>query len=164
LFNNLLYCKEVLELRLREQLPEMHGATDWLNGEVTRDQLVGATPTLIHFWSISCHLCKVAMPNVNELRDNYKDKLKVVAVHMPRSENDLNMDEIKKVAAEHNISQPIFIDHDLVLTEAFENKYVPAYYLFDYKGLLRHFQAGGSGLKMLEKRVDRVLEEMEKAE
>lgn len=149
-------------MRLREPLPEMHGATEWLNGEVKREQLVGEKPTLIHFWSISCHLCKVAMPMVNELRDNYKDKLNVVAVHMPRSEKDLNMDEIKQVAAEHSISQPIFIDHEHKLTDAFENQYVPAYYLFDHNGLLRHFQAGGSGLKMLEKRVNRVLEEIEK--
>lgn len=149
-------------MRLREPLPDMHGATDWLNGEVTREQLVGEKPTLLHFWSISCHLCKVAMPLVNELRDNYKDKLNVVAVHMPRSEKDLNIDEIKQVAAEHSISQPIFIDNEHKLTDAFENQYVPAYYLFDHNGLLRHFQAGGSGLKMFEKRVNRVLEEMEK--
>ena len=66
-------------------------ATEWLNGEVTKDQLIGEKPTLIHFWSISCHLCKEAMPQVNEFRDQYKDKLNVVAVHMPRSENDLDL-------------------------------------------------------------------------
>ncbi|MBT2644848.1 TlpA family protein disulfide reductase [Bacillus sp. ISL-41] len=151
-------------MRLRQPMPEITGAAEWLNGEVTREQLVGEKPTLIHFWSISCHLCKVAMPSVNELRDQYKDNLNVMAVHMPRSENDMNMEEIKQVATEHSISQPIFVDHNHILTDAFENQYVPAYYLFDHNGLLRHFQAGGSGLKMLEKRVNRVLEEMEKEE
>ncbi len=143
-------------------MPEMNGAAKWLNGEVSRGQLVGEKPTLIHFWSISCHLCKAAMPMVNELRDTYKDKLNVVAVHMPRSEKDKNMEEIKQVAAEHHIFQPVFIDHELNLTEVFENKYVPAYYLFDKDGLLRHFQAGGTGMKMLEKRLDRIIEETEK--
>ncbi|GAM13794.1 TlpA family protein disulfide reductase [Mesobacillus selenatarsenatis] len=151
-------------MRLRQPMPEISGATEWLNGEFTRDQLVGEKPTLIHFWSISCHLCKIAMPSLNELRDNYKNRLNVLAVHMPRSEKDMNMEEIKQVAAEHQISQPIFIDDEHKLTAAFENQYVPAYYLFDRNGLLRHFQAGGSGLKMLEKRVDRVLEEMENEE
>lgn len=151
-------------MRLRQPLPEISGATDWLNGEFTREQLVGEKPTLIHFWSISCHLCKVAMPSVNELRDHYKGQLNVMAVHMPRSEKDMNMEEIQQVAAERQISQPIFIDDEHKLTAAFENQYVPAYYLFDRNGLLRHFQAGGSGLKMLEKRVDRLLEEMEKEE
>ena len=71
-------------MRLREPMPELTGATEWLNGEVTKEQLVGEKPTLIHFWSISCHLCKEAMPQVNEFRDNYQGKLNVIAVHMPR--------------------------------------------------------------------------------
>jgi thiol-disulfide isomerase/thioredoxin len=151
-------------MKLRTEMPELTGATEWLNGQVTKEELVGEKPTLIHFWSISCHLCKEAMPQVIQFRDQYKDKLNVVAVHMPRSENDLNIEEIKQVAAEHGIIQPIFVDSDHKLTEAFENQYVPAYYVFDREGKLRHFQAGGSGMKMLEKRVNRVLEETEKAE
>jgi hypothetical protein len=104
------------------------------------------------------------MPQVNQFRDDFKDKLNVVAVHMPRSENDLNIDEIKQVAAEHGITQPIFVDSNHKLTDAFQNQYVPAYYVFDRNGMLRHFQAGGSGMKMLEKRVNRVLDELEKTE
>jgi thiol-disulfide isomerase/thioredoxin len=151
-------------MKLREPMPELIGATEWLNGEVTKSDLIGEKPTLIHFWSISCHLCKEAMPQVNQFRDDFKDKLNVVAVHMPRSENDLNIDEIKQVAAEHGITQPIFVDSNHKLTDAFQNQYVPAYYVFDRSGMLRHFQAGGSGMKMLEKRVNRVLDELEKTE
>ncbi len=146
-----------MALKLRSQMPELDGATTWLNGELKKSDLVGDKPTLIHFWSISCGLCKEAMPNVNEFRDEYKDKLNVIAVHMPRSEKDLDLDEIKKVAEEHSISQPIFVDSEHKLTDAFENEYVPAYYVFDEEGQLRHFQAGGGGMKMLTKRVNRVL-------
>jgi len=148
-------------MKLRAPMPELIGATTWLNGDVSKDELIGEKPTLIHFWSISCHLCKEAMPKVNEFRDEYKEKLNVVAVHMPRSENDLNVEEIEKVANEHGISQPIIIDNEHKLADAFENQYVPAYYVFDKSGVLRHFQAGGSGMKMLEKRVNRVLSEVE---
>lgn len=151
-------------MKLRDMMPELTGAVEWLNGERSRDDLIGEKPTLIHFWSISCHLCKEAMPLVNQFRDQYQDRLNVVAVHMPRSENDLNIEEIKKTAAEHGITQPIFVDSEHKLTEAFENQYVPAYYVFDREGKLRHFQAGGSGMKMLEKRVNRVLDETEKSE
>lgn len=150
-------------MKLRTPMPDLTGATTWLNGEVTTSELVGEKPTLIHFWSISCGLCKEAMPNVNDFRDQYKDELNVVAVHMPRSEKDLDLEEIKKVAAEHDIVQPIFVDNEMKLTDAFENQYVPAYYVFDKDGQLRHFQAGGSGMKMLEKRVNRVLDEMRNA-
>ena len=147
-------------MKLRSEMPELVGEVAWLNGKVTKADLVGKKPTLIHFWSISCHLCKEAMPEVNSFRDKYKDELNVVAVHMPRSEKDLDLEEIKIIAENHGITQPIFVDSKMKLTDAFENLYVPAYYVFDKDGKLRHFQAGGSGMKMLEKRVNRVLDEV----
>ncbi|GEN83978.1 thiol-disulfide oxidoreductase YkuV [Sporosarcina luteola] len=149
-------------MKLRDQMPELTGATTWLNGRVDKADLVGEKPTLIHFWSVSCHLCKEAMPEVNNFRDQYKNELNVIAVHMPRSEDDLDLYNITEIAEEHDITQPIFVDSDLKLTDAFDNQYVPAYYVFDKDGQLRHFQAGGSGMKMLEKRVNRVLDEMRK--
>lgn len=144
-------------MRLRSDMPELSGATEWINGEVSKSDLVGDKPTLIHFWSVSCGLCKEAMPSINQFRDDYKDELNVIAVHMPRSEKDLDIAQIKEVAAEHDITQPIFVDNDHALTDSFENEYVPAYYVFDADGKLRHYQAGGDGMKMLTKRVNRVL-------
>ncbi|ANX10860.1 thiol-disulfide oxidoreductase [Fictibacillus arsenicus] len=144
-------------MRLRSDMPELSGATEWINGEVSKSDLVGDKPTLIHFWSVSCGLCKEAMPSINQFRDDYKDELNVIAVHMPRSEKDLDIAQIKEVAAEHDITQPIFVDNNHALTDAFENEYVPAYYVFDAEGKLRHYQAGGDGMKMLTKRVNRVL-------
>lgn len=144
-------------MKLREEMPNLLGATNWLNGEVTKEELIGEKPTLIHFWSVSCHLCKEAMPLISELRDEYDDELNVVAVHMPRSEDDLDLDVIEQMALGHDITQPIFVDSEHKLTDAFENKYVPAYYVFDAEGKLRHFQAGGSGMNMLKKRINRVL-------
>ncbi|MGA4721617.1 TlpA disulfide reductase family protein [Fictibacillus nanhaiensis] len=144
-------------MRLRSDMPELNGATQWINGEVSKSDLIGNKPTLIHFWSVSCGLCKDAMPNINQFRDDYKEELNVIAVHMPRSEKDLDIEQIKEVAAEHDITQPIFVDNDHALTDAFENEYVPAYYVFDAEGKLRHYQAGGDGMKMLTKRVNRVL-------
>lgn len=149
--------RDSMALRLRSPMPELDGATEWLNGEVTKSDLIGEKPTLIHFWSVSCGLCKEAMPNVNEFRDKYKDELNVISVHMPRSEKDLDIEEVKKVAAEFDISQPTYVDNTHALTDAFENEHVPSYYVFDKEGQLRHFQAGGGGMKMLTKRVNRVL-------
>jgi len=150
-------------MKLREQMPSLEGATEILNDAVTREDLIGDKPTLIHFWSVSCYLCKEAMPEVNELRDEYDDRLNVVAVHIPRSEEDLDLAVIEKMAESHDIIQPILVDSKHAITDAFENKYVPAYYVFDKEGKLRHFQAGGSGMPMLRKRLERVLNEANEA-
>jgi thiol-disulfide isomerase/thioredoxin len=161
--NFYLYELGGIKMKLRSPMPDLSGATAWLNGEVSKNQLIGSKPTLIHFWSVSCGLCKEAMPEVNAFRDQYKKELNVIAVHMPRSEKDMDLIDIKEIAAQHDITQPIFVDNDMKLTDAFDNQYVPAYYVFDKDGQLRHFQAGGSGMKMLEKRVNRVLDEMRNA-
>ncbi|UCZ54435.1 TlpA family protein disulfide reductase [Bacillus shivajii] len=150
-------------MKLREEMPELTGATEWINGEVTKEELIeSGKPTLIHFWSVSCGLCKEAMPDVNEFRDEFEDELNVISVHMPRSEKDLEMSVINAMAQGHDITQPTFVDSEHKLTDAFENQYVPAYYVFDAEGKLRHFQAGGGGMKMLRKRVNRVLGTEEK--
>lgn len=149
-------------MKLREQMPELTGATAWINEEVSKENLIGDKATLIHFWSVSCYLCKEAMPELNVLRDEYEDELNVVAVHMPRSEDDLEMSVIEAMAMGHDITQPIFVDNEHKLTDVFENKYVPAYYLFDKEGKLRHFQAGGSGMDMLRKKTERILNEENK--
>ena len=147
-------------MKLGRQMPELIGETVWLNGQYDNADLIGNRPTLIHFWSISCKLCKEVMPRINYLRDNYKGDLNVIAVHMPRSTEDKDMQHIKKVAAVHDIAHPIFIDDDLILSDSFDVRYVPVCFLFDREGRLRHIQEGAYGMKLLEKRVKRVVDEL----
>lgn len=144
-------------MKLREQMPAFTGGTEWVNGEVTNEQLKGS-PTLVHFWSISCEMCKAALPDINEWREKYKEQnLKVVGVHMPRSEKDTEIDSVKEAIVKYELTHPVVIDNKHAIVEAFENQYVPAYYLFDEEGQLRHFQAGEKGLPMLKKRLHRIL-------
>lgn len=146
-------------MKLHEPMPELSGATEWLNGETTKTELVGEKPTLIHFWAVSCNICKETMPEVNELRDKYKEDLNVVAVHMPLTGADNDMDKIREAADQYGLTQPVFVDSEYKLTDAFENELAPAYYVFDKEGQLRHYQAGRTGLDMVEDRIERVIEQ-----
>ncbi|WP_286883099.1 redoxin domain-containing protein [Aneurinibacillus sp. UBA3580] len=144
-------------MKLREEMPEFTGVTEWVNGEVTKEELKGS-PTLVHYWSISCHTCKETLPQLNDWRDRYKDQgLRVISVHMPRSEKDMETGPVKEAIQQYELIHPVAIDNSYKLVDAYENQYVPAYYVFDKEQKLRHYQAGEKGLKMLEKRLDRVL-------
>ncbi len=143
-------------MRLRESIPDLSSSYTWINGNVTNKTLQGY-PTLIHFWSISCDICKDEMPKVNKLKEKYKGKLKVVAIHMPRSKEDNNIREIKKAAAKYGLDQPILLDDELELTNKMGTKYVPAYYVFDSNAKLRHFQSGGGGFTTLERRISKLV-------
>jgi thiol-disulfide isomerase/thioredoxin len=153
--------KEALCMKLRDEMPAFDGVTEWVNGEVTKEELKGA-PVLVHYWSISCHSCKETLPQLNDWRDRYKDQgLRVVSIHMPRSEKDVEIGPVKDAIQKYELTHPVAIDNAYKLVDAYENQYVPAYYLFDGELKLRHYQAGEKGLKMLEKRLERVMSEEE---
>lgn len=144
-------------MRLREELPDFPGITEWVNGQVTKADLAGS-PVLVHFWSVSCYMCKESMPTVNEWRDKYAaNGLKVIGIHMPRSEKDTDIETIKQTIVEHSLTHPIGIDNEMKTVDAFQNEYVPAFYLFDENLQLRHFQAGEKGLNLVKKRLFRIL-------
>ncbi len=144
-------------MRLREELPDFPGITEWVNGQVTKADLAGK-PVLVHFWAVSCYMCKESMPQINEWRDKYKEKgLQVIGIHMPRSEADTDIAAIKETIAKYELTHPIAIDNEMKTVDAFQNEYVPAFYLFDETLQLRHFQAGEKGLNLVKKRLNRIL-------
>jgi len=149
-------------MKLRESMPELTGATEWVNsGELLKGDLIGTKPVLIHFWSISCYSCKKGMEKINYFYEAYEDKLNVVTIHMPRSEEDRNTSLIKQTADAYQLKKPIAIDDNHTITDLFNNRYVPAFYLFDQKGKLRYLQSGKTGTTVLRTRINRILKEIE---
>jgi len=138
-------------------MPELAGATEWVNGEATREDLIGS-PTLIHFWATSCHICHDNMPTIQQWRHQYAaNGLKVVAVHMPRQEEDTNVEAVKADIIALGIEEPCAIDNQHKLGEQFQNQYWPAYFLFDSEGNLRGRAAGDAGVSLLESALTRVM-------
>lgn len=149
-------------MRLREELPEFSGDLEWINGHVTKENVIGKVPILVHFWSISCHSCENTFKIITQLNKKYGDNFQVIGVHMPRSKDDINNKLIKQTADRLNIKNPVCLDHSLSVTKNFQNRIVPTFYLFDKKGLLRHVQSGENGFKMLEKRLILLMNEQKK--
>src|SRR5678816_2101356 len=149
-----------MALRIGSDLPSFEGATDWVNsGEDGSDVLTGS-PVLVHFWSLSCGLCKDNLPKVAEIRDQRKNQgLKVRAVHMPRYPEDVNREGVLEAIEQYQITEPCAIDNEHKLRDAFGNDrgYVPAYYVFDAEGKMRGFAAGANGLNLVLPALDRAL-------
>ena len=148
-----------MALRLRAELPEIKGITEWVNGEVTNEDLKGQ-PVIVHFWSISCGMCKKSLPELNNMREEFP-QVKFVGIHMPRSEKDTDVDAVKETIVQYELKHPQGIDNEHRVVDAFENEFVPAFYLFDAKGHLRHRSAGEKALSMLKRPLERVLGEIE---
>ncbi|MDQ0298961.1 thiol-disulfide isomerase/thioredoxin [Salibacterium salarium] len=151
-----------MPLKLKSEMPNIPDTQNWYNDRITKNDLIGEKPALVQFWSVSCDLCKQAIPKVNKLCEELKDTITTLSVHMPRSVKDQDIEKVKKTAHKLGIKQPIFIDNDHHLTDAFQNEYVPTYFIFDKDGKLYYVQSGGGGIRLLRKKIHRVLWEQEK--
>jgi thiol-disulfide isomerase/thioredoxin len=142
-------------------MPSLAGATEWFGGtQAHAEAEAKGHPTLIHFWSMSCGMCKDNMPRIAEWRDTLKERgLRVIAIHMPRYEADTDVEGVRAAIDTYSITEPCAVDNEHKLKEAFQNVqgYVPAYYLFDGQGKLRGFAAGERGVDLLKATLDRVM-------
>lgn len=150
-----------MPMRIGTPLPSLAGASEWLTGsaeEVLQD--TEGHPLLIHFWSLSCGMCKDNLPRVAEWREKYGSAgLRLVAIHMPRYPEDTNVNDVSAAVEQYEITEACAVDNEHKLRDAFQNEhgYVPAYYLFDEQHKLKSFAAGEYGTKVMEPALERML-------
>ena len=156
-----------MAMKIGTQLPSFDGATEWFGGTQAHvESETAGHPTLVHFWSASCGICKDNLPRVGQWRDEKREQgLRVIGVHMPRYESDTDVEAVRDLIGKYGIIEPVAVDNEHKLKDAFQNDqgYVPAYYLFDAEGKLKSFAAGERGLDMLKSAIDRVLSVQEPA-
>ncbi len=140
-------------MKIGDPIPQLDGATAWLNGSV-EDVLehIKGKPVLVHFWAVSCGICKDKMPQLQELKAKYATRgLQTISVHMPRYEADTDLDMVNETMHEFTITEPTAVDNLHKLKDAFLNEqgWVPVYYLFDAEGKLKTRAAGEFGVGIL---------------
>ena len=149
-----------MAMKIGTQLPSLEGATEWIGATQAHAEAESVGhPTLIHFWSVSCDVCKENLPYVALLRDKKKDQgLRVIGVHLPRYESDVNAEAVRDLVSRYGMTEPMALDHMHKLRDAFQNDegYVPAYYLFDAEGKLRGSGVGRRGLEVLKPALERI--------
>ena len=141
-------------------MPSLEGATAWFNGSlVDTTETIKGKPTLVHFWAVSCGICKDKMPQLNEIKKKYGALgMKTVAVHMPRYEADTDLDTVEEAITANHITEPTAVDSLHKLKDAFLNEqgWVPVYYLFDADGKLKTRSAGEFGVSVLQTALDKM--------
>lgn len=150
-----------MPMRIGTTMPSLEGASEWFGGTQAHAEAESqGHPTIVHFWSVSCGVCKENLPRIAQWREERKEQgLRVIAVHMPRYEADTDVEAVRDAIAKFKITEACAIDNEHTLRDAFQNDqgYVPAYYLFDGEGKLRSFAAGERGLDLLKATLDRIL-------
>ena len=149
-----------MPMRIGDAMPPLDGATTWFNGsQEDIQQHINGKPTLVHFWAVSCGICKEKMPQLEELKKKYEPLgLQTIAVHMPRYEADTDLDTVSEAMQTNNITEPTAVDSLHKLKDAFLNEqgWVPVYYLFDAEGKLKTRAAGEYGISVLQTALDKM--------
>lgn len=143
-------------MKLRTPMPPLKGEEVILNGQNLERPKKGKL-TLIYFWSISCNQCEQSLVKLGQLEQVFQNQLNIMTVHMPRGKKDKEIHSIKAKVEGLHFQFPVFVDSHLKISDAFQNRFVPAFYLFDQEGLLRFYTSGIITMKLLEQRINRIL-------
>jgi cytochrome c biogenesis protein CcdA/thiol-disulfide isomerase/thioredoxin len=147
-------------LPVEGQLPELAGATSWLNSEPLSAASLRGKVVLIDFWTFDCINCRNALPYVRAWADKYKDQgLVVIGVHSPEFAYERKIDNVKRAVRELGLNFPIAIDNGFAIWRAFDNEYWPAHYFIDAQGRIRFHHFGEGDYEHSEQVIRQLLEE-----
>jgi hypothetical protein len=148
-------------MRLQQALPTLDNTEHVINGELhsksDENQLV-----LIHFWKIDCCLNQQRFDLFQRWQSKFSYHLKIIGIYTSLSEaTERSFSEITAYVQQCSPGAPQIIDHDGRFGKQFTNEQVPSTYLFDQHLKLRFIQVGEQGLKLLEHRIQKMIDNMQ---
>jgi thiol-disulfide isomerase/thioredoxin len=143
-----------------EQMPDLSGATSWLNSPpLNREQLKGKV-VLLDFWTYSCINCLRSLPYMRAWDAKYRASgLVIIGVHTPEFEFETNPANIEKALRKFGITYPVAVDSKRLIWSAFNNQYWPAHYFIDAKGRVRYHHFGEGDYEESERWIQKLLKE-----
>jgi thiol-disulfide isomerase/thioredoxin len=143
-----------------EPMPELAGATGWINSEpLTREGLRGKV-VLADIWTYSCINSLRQLPYFKAWAARYKDAgLVVLGVHSPEFGFEKDRVNVERAVRDLNVSYPIAIDSNQGIWRAFKNEYWPADYFIDRKGNIRGHHFGEGDYEQSERMLQDLLNE-----
>ena len=126
--------------------PDIKGIAAWFNtpgnsGINLKDEK--GKVVLIDFWAYSCINCQRSLPHVVAWGKAYKKAgLEIIGVQSPEYAFEKVPANVEAAAKGFGITYPVAIDNNLDTWTNYRNRYWPADYLVDAKGVVRHIQFG----------------------
>ena len=124
-------------------LPELTGATGWLNSApLSRADLMGRV-VVVDVWTFACSNCQAALPHVKGLHAKYGAKgVVVIGVHTPELKIEYDRANVERSLAKLGVAYPVVLDNDYKIWTALGNRYWPSIYIVDKAGRIRYHHDG----------------------
>ncbi len=141
-------------------LPDLTGATTWLNSPPLTAQSLRGKVVVIDFWTFACINCQRALPHVRAWAEKYKDLgLVVIGVHSPEFAFERKVANVQRAARDLGLGFPIAVDNDFAIWKSFSNRYWPSHYFVDAQGRIRFHHFGEGEYEHSEQVIQQLLDE-----
>ena len=98
---------------------------------------------VVEFWTFGCINCVRTVPAMRRLHAAYpSDSLVIVGVHTPEFDHERSRVNAERAIARLEVRYPVALDNDFAIWRAFKNRYWPALYVIDRRGVIRHTHVG----------------------
>jgi thiol-disulfide isomerase/thioredoxin len=148
------------ELPVEGLLPDLDGATAWLNSVPLTPEGLRGRVVVVQFCTFSCVNWLRTVPYVKAWAGKYRDAgLVVIGVHSPEFPFEHDLDKVRSALAGMGIDYPVALDNAFAVWRAFDNAYWPALYFVDADGRLRHHHFGEEDYERSEQIIQQLLTE-----
>jgi hypothetical protein len=144
-------------------VPEFPRDLEWLNVPFLQvSTLLGSSVPLVWFWDC-CSLNSLrALPYLKQWHERYSAAgLRVIAVHSPQFDFGRQATIVTDAARRLEITFPVALDSSYEVWRAYGNEVWPALYLWDRRGLLRHYHFGEGEYQQIELAIQELLREID---
>lgn len=139
--------------------PDITNST-WLNSEPLRFVDLKGKVVLVEFWTLGCYNCRNVEPYVKQWHQQYAEQgFVVIGVHSPEFLHEREVENVKRYMKEHGIRFAVPIDNDFSTWNRYGNRYWPAMYLIDKRGIIRYIKVGEGGYSETERQIQTLLAE-----
>ena len=120
-------------LEMGDQAPA-YGARS-LDGDSVEFEQFRGKPLLVNLWATWCGPCRIEMPEIQELYEQYGEQLQVVGVSLDSRGSEAR---VRSFVEDIGVTFRILLDPDERVVREFKTIGVPATFLIDAEGTLRH--------------------------
>ncbi len=132
----------------------------WLNSAPLRLADLKGKVVMVEFWTFGCSNCRNVEPYVKQWHDKYTAQgLTVIGVHTPEFAHESKVENVKRYIAEHGIRHAVALDNDFSIWNSYRNRFWPAFYLIDKRGIIRYTHIGEGRYAVTERQIQTLLAE-----
>ena len=123
--------------------PDLIAGGQWLNSAPLKLSNLRGKVVIVNIWVHSCINCHNSLPTLKKWYATYKAAgLEIIGVHTPEFESDKDLAGLKRSLTSDLVTWPVMQDNQSATWQAYNNRFWPAFYIIDKKGVIRETHDG----------------------